>query len=261
LIAILRAVEALRTSPYENAVICSDSQSAISALTDPASRDPLVLSVQEAIHQSPGLHVKLFWVRGHVGIDGNELADRAAKFSAKSNLDVAYETNWVSFNSVKTLVKKEIQSCWDKTWRESEKGRFTWNLFPKVSVSPVDFYISCSRNKNYYITRLLTGHYFQAEYLHRVGRLDSPMCQNGCDEMETLDHFLFLCPSREELRRKFKIVENRSIKEFVEKDFYRLVAFAAECHPMEVWVPRNGRRGRREVRNFSGSEIAGGRSE
>lgn len=254
LVAILRAVESIRNSPYVNAVICSDSQSAISALTDPTSRDPLVWSVQEAIHQSPGLHVKLIWIRGHVGIDGNELADRAAKFSAKSNLDVTYETNWISFDIVKNMVKKEIQSCWNKTWRESDKGRFTWNLFPKISLSPVHFYISCSRNKIFYITRLLTGHYCQAEYLFRVGRIDSPMCQNGCQEIETLDHFLFLCPSRQDLREKFRVI-SRTIKEYLDKDFYKLVAYAVECYP--VFERRNGRQVRREVRQLGVGEELG----
>jgi len=60
--------------------ICSDSQAALKALSNPKVTSRLVWDCIVALQQlSSHNAVKLFWVPGHSGIYGNEQADQLAK--------------------------------------------------------------------------------------------------------------------------------------------------------------------------------------
>ena len=59
--------------------ICSDSQAALKAL-QAARTSPLVRQCQEALNDISARHVVgLYWVPGHVGVQGNEITDRLAR--------------------------------------------------------------------------------------------------------------------------------------------------------------------------------------
>ena len=92
----------------QNIVLLSDSLSALYSLTN----GPFDLCTQQ-LHNtlrtlSNNNRVVLQWVPAHVGIAGNETADRLAKAAAK--LPQPYLTT--SYNEVKTLLKQKQKSAW-----------------------------------------------------------------------------------------------------------------------------------------------------
>ena len=60
-------------------MIFSDSLSALQALGKLKTDHPLLIQIQEFLHNADQKEIVFMWVPGHVGIRGNEAADRAAK--------------------------------------------------------------------------------------------------------------------------------------------------------------------------------------
>jgi ribonuclease HI len=80
--AILACVSEIETQdwPEKYISICSDSQAALKALQAAKTTSPLVQQCQQALNNISAQHVVgLFWVPGHAGVRGNEIADRLAR--------------------------------------------------------------------------------------------------------------------------------------------------------------------------------------
>ncbi|KAI5632291.1 RNase H domain-containing protein [Phthorimaea operculella] len=95
LVAIAKAVSHMtKYQKYRKCNIISDSRSALDCLCDPDSVHPIVAEIQTLINDITmlGGEIRLFWIKAHAGIPGNERADELAKQAAlKSKTKPVYD--------------------------------------------------------------------------------------------------------------------------------------------------------------------------
>ncbi|KAG5886899.1 hypothetical protein JTB14_003800 [Gonioctena quinquepunctata] len=79
--AISEALKYIENHNIERAAICSDSLSSLYKLKDVYTHDPLTNIMRTTLQRirSRNSEVIFIWIPSHIGIHGNEMADKAAK--------------------------------------------------------------------------------------------------------------------------------------------------------------------------------------
>ncbi|GBN68078.1 hypothetical protein AVEN_275506-1 [Araneus ventricosus] len=175
--------------PHQQCDIFTDSMSALKALQKHQPRNNLIEDIQAMLDSSVSLH----WVKAHIGIEGNESADKAAKeATTRNNVDLHLG---LPIRSLKTNLKRRVLDHWQKTWedRENSKGRFTYAIYPRVSTS------RCTDNSH--ITQALTNHGRFPSYFRRLN-IKECTCRCGEDTSDDALHYIYHCPLVTHLRNR-----------------------------------------------------------
>lgn len=129
--AILMAVTYVTDMPHiiPNVVILSDSKSALQALKHPnRNRKGMIYDIHTLVHQLHfrGCHVQFQWVPSHVGICGNDMADKAAKESI-TFLNVSNNIGF-TINEASTKIRKVLFLEWKNRYETNARTRI-WTEF------------------------------------------------------------------------------------------------------------------------------------
>lgn len=202
LTAIKEALLYIKNNQISNGQISkikSDSKSAIQAIADVKNNDKTVFDIRktiEDIRKSTLKKIKIAWVRGHSGEEGNEAADRAAKEAIQEG-ELA-DSNKVPRNVVKIRLLDKYKSIWNREWEEANTGRATYHIFNKVEFHSKyrDIYPETHRKL---LNRAASGHFPVNAYLKRIQKRETDKC-NYCNNKETIEHLLVKCPRFESIR-------------------------------------------------------------
>ena len=183
--AILSALRYVKNKNI-NAIICTDSRAAISALCSPYnSSHPILHHIRDMIN-SIQTEIKLLWIPGHTGIPGNEKADLAAKASLQD--PPANHIHCPSQDFIKAIhtnYKSSLQFDWDAN------PHFHYHL-----IKPVLGHWSTSnqnnRRKEIILARLRMGH-TNLTHIYIIESSPPPNCHR-CNCRYTIEHFLLHCP-------------------------------------------------------------------
>lgn len=77
-----------------------------------------------------GLETVLVWVPAHIGVRGNERADKCTKKArekGKIDMTVAF-----SKRQIKSIVKHKMKQRWQKQWEEEKTGRWYYGIQRQV---------------------------------------------------------------------------------------------------------------------------------
>ncbi|GBN29614.1 Putative protein in type-1 retrotransposable element R1DM [Araneus ventricosus] len=161
--------------------IYTDSLSSIMALKSARSRSRFVNHAKKEVLSAIDL-VGLSWVKAHVGLEGNELADRNAKQAVISGTEM-------DIPAPRSFLRRSLKSHIINTWSTY------WNQHDSASVSRVRSFIKTVSPSflilNKILIYFLSGHGPFPQYLHRFNKLGSPLCV--CGQVGDADHYTFDC--------------------------------------------------------------------
>ena len=165
------------------------------------------LSMVRNKHKDMDLLVK--WVPGHMDISGNDKADSEAKKAATVGSSPTHKlpaplrkTLPQSKSATRQEFHRKIKIAAVKVWASSPRFDRMALIDPELSHNKFAKLTRCiSRNHASVLFQLRSGHVPLNAYLHRIKKVDSPICQSCNQHRETVLHFLLHCEAHTAIRQ------------------------------------------------------------
>ena len=200
--AIDLALNHIEQDAYWRYIIFTDSLSAMPALEDETTDNPLIVNLLEKLSRLCGRADIVFcWLPSHVGISGNEEADKAAKDA----LSLEILPFRVPFNDFKPLINNFIQNVWQQSW--SDPANQNNKLFTiKPGLGEWLPGLRTNRREEIILARLRIGHsHFTHSYL--LKEEEEPQCI-PCNAPLTINHILVDCVDLAPTRQRYFHVDS-----------------------------------------------------
>lgn len=176
----------------QRVVIYTDSQASLHLLLSrrPATSRGIVFDIQRLLRHltGPGWEVRLQWVPSHIGILGNEVADKDAKTCLRA---LVIEQLPLQDTTIRRIVQQACRKEWDEILAVA-LPQTTLGAYRQDSMAQ-PWVRSSSRRVDVALTRLRIGHLGLNQHLHRVGLAPSPMCSSCLYQVEDAHHLLLKC--------------------------------------------------------------------
>jgi len=198
LYALLDAVTYVDRNDIRNSTIFSDSQSAIAAIRDYGSTNPLVVEIQRWIIRLASRQkvACICWVPSHVGVHGNEEADREAVAMARSPGII--EDIGILHRDYYSIIRAALITQWQDRWTNTDNNKLR-NI--KETVRPWNSSSNMSRKFEVVLCRLRIGH-TRLTHGHLMEQRPRDFCQS-CLVPQTVEHFMIECPDYSDERRRY----------------------------------------------------------
>jgi hypothetical protein len=165
----------------------------------------LIRQCQQALNYISTWHtVGLYWVPGHAGGRGNEIADRLARNGSAQRfvgqepfLGVSRQT---ITRKMKHWMEKQHLALWSGPCSTQRQGR---KLISGPNLATGARLLSFNRTQSRAVIGLLTGHNTLRRCLHIMGLCDSPICMKCGTGEESSVHILCECEALASLRHKY----------------------------------------------------------
>ena len=190
--------------------IFSDSQASILALNAIEQRQWSVAQAFNALEElsTTGCKIDIEWVQGHIGIEGNERADKAANAGRQRS------DGFVPMKTAKASIKKVIRDWGNNAWLEEwqtetnpsqrmPKCRQTRYFYKGPSSSQAKVLLTYNRERVSMLVRFVTGHAFLKRHNMVVEKgttqglenedIYCRLCKSPTD-WETPHHIICKCP-------------------------------------------------------------------
>ncbi|XP_076388110.1 uncharacterized protein LOC143264519 [Megachile rotundata] len=197
--AISFAIDMAKENKDLSYLICSDSLSALqSLLAKPytASTNPFIVRIKESLKtfncdSNSDSSISFLWIPSHQNIEGNELADKAAKEAAQNPPSSHISIPYTDFNSVlRRRLWEQASEAWLKD--SNRKGSHYFNTYFDSSKHPWFHNLCIPRFVSSWVSRYRSNHYNFGVSLKKIGVDSSSNCPCGFVDRD-LNHVIWDC--------------------------------------------------------------------
>ena len=221
--AIDLALSHIEQDAYWRHIIYTDSLSVMQALEGEKTDNPLIVSLLEKLYRlCERADIVFCWLPSHVGISGNEEADKAAKDA----LSLEVLSFKVPFTDFKPLINNFIKNVWQQSW--SDPANHNNKLFTiKPSLGEWLPGLRTNRREEIILARLRIGHSHITHY-YLLKREEEPQCI-PCNAPLTINHILVECVDLAPTRQRYFHVDSLAAL-FDTVKFESVFGFLKEIH-------------------------------
>ena len=209
LYAVYRALEYLKQQRLEEkqVYIFIDSQAAIKRLqlNSLTGGQELVFKITQSCSYlaSKNISINFYWVPSHLGIYGNEIADKLAK---KGLTRRKIQSSYTSLSHIERLAREKILEQWKNNWQQNKnKGKH----YTRICKGYYSFSFKAPKDKYpkklqlaFYQLKLGKG-YFKS-FSKTIGKDKERRCFRECSFVQTPKHLLLDCNLYREERREMQ---------------------------------------------------------
>ena len=201
--AILRALTVIEDSIHLSWTIFTDSQSSLQAITQLKPKHPLVKTIQTRLIGLQHQQKKICFCKipSHVGIRGNEAADKAANESLELP---GLHTTKVYHRDYHFPIRRSIMNRWQSRWDQQIHNKLKQS---KPCVKPWSNIPGGNRRNETKITRLRIGH-TRLTHSYYMSRGRPPECTFCGESPLTTKHFLTECQITQPIRQRLNLPSN-----------------------------------------------------
>ena len=193
--AIWLALDHIQFDRCDRFIVFSDSLSCLQALSNEIYSNPIVAVLLEKLSRlCESKQICFCWLPSHVGIHGNEKADKAAKSALNEDILPLK----VPHTDYRCLINSYIKSSWQQSWNDDTYNKLRvvkpvlGELHPTVGVT---------RHEEVVITRLRIGH-TRLTHSYLLNREAAPECV-PCFADLTVAHLILHCVDVAPIRDKY----------------------------------------------------------
>ena len=201
------ALDYIEEANLSKVIILSDSLSVLQSINNSKIDNSIIQDIILRLHNMSHKHIIFCWLPSHVGIRGNEKADKAAKSALSlqpSNLKLPY-------TDFKPAINKYLLNKWQLVWNTAVDNKLH---SIKSTLSEWRPAFRADR-KEVVLTRLRIGHSFITHSYLLKGE-EQPTCV-PCDTPFTIKHILLHCVDFQNSRDKyFKVNTLKELFETIE---------------------------------------------
>jgi len=185
----LEQLQGLEAPKGGKVAIYTGSKVAIDSLKNNAMHGFLIEKIRNKIRQlyTQNWIIHFRWVKAHIGIEGNEAADKFAKEAAQDEENQNIVFDRIPPTSIASEINRKGLEQWQRQWNTSEKEAVCRSSFPRLEQG-----LKIKLPITPELTALVTGHGKSKSYLHRFKMVDNPTCPCS-EEQKTSEHIIFEC--------------------------------------------------------------------